>query len=81
MNLNLSNKTFIISGSSRGIGFKIAESLLKEGANTIITGRSKSLIKNQYNKLKSKFGLQVAYVDGDIKSNIVLKKIKNLLKK
>ena len=81
MNLNLSNKTFIISGSSRGIGFKIAESLLKEGANTIITGRSKSLIKNQYNKLKLKFGLHVAYVNGDIKSNIVLKKIKNLLKK
>ena len=81
MNLNLSNKTFLISGSSKGIGLKIAETLLSEGANVIITGRSKNLIKNQFNKLYSKFRLQVAYTNGDIKSNLVLKKIKNLVKK
>ena len=81
MNLNLFNKTFLISGSSRGIGLKIAETLLSEGANVIITGRSKNLIKNQFNKLYSKFGLKVAYTNGDIKSNLVLKKIKNLVKK
>ena len=81
MNLNLSNKTFLISGSSKGIGLKIAETLLSEGANVIITGRSKNLIKNQFNKLYSKFRLKVAYTNGDIKSNLVLKKIKNLVKK
>ena len=81
MNLNLSNKTFLISGSSKGIGLKIAESLLSESANVIITGRSKNLIKNQFNKLFSEFGSKVAYVDGDIKSDLVLKKIKNLVKK
>ena len=81
MNLNLFNKTFLISGSSKGIGLKIAESLLSENANVIITGRSKNLIKNQFNKLYSKFGLKVAYVDGDIKSNLVLKKITSLIKK
>ena len=47
MNLNLSNKTFLISGSSKGIGLKISESLLSEGANVIITGRSKNLINGQ----------------------------------
>ena len=36
---------------------------------------------NQFNKLYSKFGLKVAYTNGDIKSNLVLKKIKNLVKK
>ena len=81
MNLNLSNKTFLISGSSKGIGLKIAESLLSESANVIITGRSKNLIKNQFNKLFSEFGSKIAYVDGDIKSDLVLKKIKNLVKK
>ena len=81
MNLNLSNKTFLISGSSKGIGLKIAETLLSEGANVIITGRSKNLIKNQFNKLYSKYRLKVAYTNGDIKSNLVLKKIKNLVKK
>ena len=81
MNLNLSNKTFLISGSSKGIGLKIAETLLSEDANVIITGRSKNLIKNQFNKLYSKYRLKVAYTNGDIKSNLVLKKIKNLVKK
>ena len=81
MNLNLSNKNFLISGSSKGIGLKIAESLLSEGANVIITGRSKNLIKNQFNKLYLKFGSKVSYVDGDIKNNLVLKKIKSLIKK
>ena len=81
MNLNLSNKTFLISGSSKGIGLKIAETLLSEGANVIITGRSKNLIKNQFNKLYSKYRLKVAYTNGDIKSNLVLKKIKNIVKK
>ena len=81
MNLSLSNKTFLISGSSKGIGLKIAEKLLSESANVIITGRSKNLIKNQFSKLFSKFGSKVAYVDGDIKNDLVLKKIKSLLKK
>ena len=81
MNLNLSNKTFLISGSSKGIGLKIAENLLSESANVIITGRSKNLIKNQFSKLFSKFGSKVAYVNGDIKNDLVLKNIKSLLKK
>ena len=81
MNLNLSNKTFLISGSSKGIGLKIAENLLSESANVIITGRSKNLIKNQFSKLFSKFGSKVAYVNGDIKNDLVLKKIRSLLKK
>ena len=81
MNLNLSNKTFLISGSNKGIGLKIAENLLNEDANVIITGRSKKLIKKQFNKLYLKFGLKIAYMDGDIKNKSVLKKIKNLVKK
>jgi len=81
MNLDLSNKTFLISGSSRGIGFEIAESLLNEEANVIITGRSKKLIQKQFNKLYLQFGSKVAYVNGDIKNNLVLKNIKNLIKK
>ena len=81
MNLNLYNKTFLISGSSKGIGLKIAESLLNEGANTIITGRSKKLVKKQFNKLYQKHGFKVAHVNGDIKNNLVLKKIRNIVKK
>ena len=81
MKLNLLNKTFIVSGSSKGIGLKIAENLLMEGSNVIITGRSKNIIKKQYKKLNLKFGSKVQYVDGDIKKNSVLKKIRKVLKK
>lgn len=81
MNLNLYNKTFLISGSSKGIGLRIAETLLNEGANTIITGRSKKLVKKQFDKLYPKYGFKVAHVNGDIKNNLVLKKIRNIVKK
>jgi 3-oxoacyl-[acyl-carrier protein] reductase len=40
MNLNLQGKTYLITGSSRGIGRAIAELLLDEGANVVITGRT-----------------------------------------
>jgi 3-oxoacyl-[acyl-carrier protein] reductase len=81
MNLNLKNKNFIISGSSRGIGFKIAENLLSEGARVVITGRSKNLIRTQFKKLSLKFNPRVSFVHGDIKNKIVLKKIDKLIKK
>ena len=81
MNLNLSNKSFIISGSGKGLGLKMVEILLKEGANVVITGRKKNQIKNQFKILESKFGSKVAYVDGDITNNSTLKKIKNIVKR
>ena len=37
MDLNLKGKTALITGASRGIGKKIAETLAKEGANIVIT--------------------------------------------
>ena len=81
MNLNLKNKNFIISGSSKGIGLKIAEHLLNEGAKVIITGRSKKLLIKEFKKLLHKYGPNVLYVEGDLKNISVLKKIKNLIKK
>ena len=81
MNLNLFNKTFIISGSSKGLGLKMAEALLLEGANVVINGRTKNLIKKQFSVFDSKFKSKVAFVHGDIRENSVLKKIKKLVKK
>lgn len=37
---NLKGKTFIISGASRGIGLNIAEKLVKNEANVVITGKT-----------------------------------------
>lgn len=45
MDLQLHNKTALITGSTAGIGFATAKSLLKEGATVVINGRSNSRIE------------------------------------
>jgi NAD(P)-dependent dehydrogenase (short-subunit alcohol dehydrogenase family) len=40
MNLELTNKLALVSGSTAGIGFAIAELLLREGARVIVNGRT-----------------------------------------
>lgn len=40
MNLQLENKTALVTGSTKGIGFAIARLLAAEGANVIVNGRS-----------------------------------------
>ena len=40
MNLKLTDKTALISGSTKGIGFAIASQLAAEGARVIVNGRS-----------------------------------------
>lgn len=53
MDLQLRNKTAFISGSTAGIGFAIAQSLLQEGAKVIINGRSEAGIATAIDELKS----------------------------
>ena len=55
MNLNLKKKLFIVSGSTKGIGLKIAEELLKEKAKVIINGRDEQKFKKNLIKLKKNF--------------------------
>ena len=44
MNLNLTDKTALISGSTKGIGFAIASQFAHEGARVIVNGRSNNAI-------------------------------------
>lgn len=52
MDLKLKDKTAFISGSTTGIGFAIAHSLLKEGVKVIINGRNKQGVASSVQKLK-----------------------------
>ena len=52
MDLQLKHKTAFISGSTAGIGFAIAESLLKEGVKVIINGRSQSSVDDAVKSLQ-----------------------------
>lgn len=60
MDLQLIGKTAFISGSTQGIGFAIAQNLLKEGASVIINGRSEGKLTESVEKLKE------AFPEGDI---------------
>src|SRR5438034_4146096 len=44
MNLKLTDKTALVSGSTKGIGFAIATGLAREGARVIVNGRSEKAI-------------------------------------
>ena len=52
MNLNLKGKTALITGSTSGIGFTTARTLLKEGVTVYINGRNQSSVDNAVSQLK-----------------------------
>jgi NAD(P)-dependent dehydrogenase (short-subunit alcohol dehydrogenase family) len=52
MDLQLTNKTAFVSGSTQGIGFAIAQRLLTEGATVIINGRTQQRIDVAVKELK-----------------------------
>jgi NAD(P)-dependent dehydrogenase (short-subunit alcohol dehydrogenase family) len=51
MNLQLEDKTALVSGSSQGIGFAIAEALAKEGATVVINSNKQDLVDKAIDKL------------------------------
>jgi NAD(P)-dependent dehydrogenase (short-subunit alcohol dehydrogenase family) len=52
MNLQLDNKTAVVTGSTAGIGFAIASILAREGANVIVNGRSEKSIGKTIERIK-----------------------------
>src|SRR5262245_7457031 len=44
MNLELTDKAALVSGSTKGIGFAIATGLAREGARVIVNGRSEKTV-------------------------------------
>jgi NAD(P)-dependent dehydrogenase (short-subunit alcohol dehydrogenase family) len=52
MELELQRKRALVSGSTAGIGFAIAESLAREGASVIINGRSAARVESAAKKIR-----------------------------
>ncbi|MCP1649618.1 SDR family NAD(P)-dependent oxidoreductase [Pseudomonas nitroreducens] len=62
MNLHLSDKLALVSGSTKGIGFAIAQGLAREGARVIVNGRSQGSVDEALARLRS--GQPDARVEG-----------------
>jgi len=57
MQLNLSGKTALVTGSSKGIGLAIAETLLAEGCKVALNGRSSDQLNKATNQLQGSIGV------------------------
>jgi NAD(P)-dependent dehydrogenase (short-subunit alcohol dehydrogenase family) len=52
MNLELVDKTALISGSTKGIGFAVASQLAAEGARVIVNGRSDNAVNSALKQIR-----------------------------
>lgn len=77
MNLGLKNKTFIVSGSSRGIGLGIAKTLLNEGAKVFITGIDAIELDKTFSNLEKDYGGNVLSQSGDLNLPETLDRVEN----
>jgi len=74
MNLQLQNKTALVSGSSKGIGFAIARQLAAEGAHVIVNGRSGQAITTALEEIRRTTpAAEVEGFTGDLsKANVMI---------
>jgi len=66
MNLELEDKTALVTGSTAGIGFAIAKALSSEGARMIINGRSEDSVQRAMSELKSSAKGELIGFAGDL---------------
>lgn len=52
MDFHLAGKTAVIAASSQGLGYAIAEQLVKEGTNVVISGRDEEKLRNKMAELR-----------------------------
>jgi len=66
MDLQLAVKLALVSGSTAGIGYAIAESLAREGARVIVNGRTQAGVDQALDKLRHSTGRQLLGFAGDL---------------
>lgn len=66
MDLQIENKLALVTGSTAGIGYAIAEALANEGATVIVNGRSQASVDDAIAKLTAKVKGTVKGFAGDL---------------
>src|SRR4051812_14392853 len=75
MELQLTGKTALVAASSQGLGFAIAEQLVREGANVMISGREEEKLKQKVLELEQIGTGRAAYHKADITKNEDIKQL------
>ena len=78
MKLNFENKTALVSGSTKGIGFAIAKQLVEEGARVIINGRSEKNVTSALQEISKAY--PQARIEGFVGDLSTEKETQDLLK-
>lgn len=66
MDLKLTDKLALVTGSTAGIGYAIAEALAREGARVIVNGRSQAAVDEAAARLASATGRETHRFTGDL---------------
>src|SRR5438552_18331286 len=67
MDLQLTNKKALVTGSTAGIGFAIASLLAQEGASVVVNGRSPRRVEEAVERIRTQAkNAQVAGVSADL---------------
>jgi len=69
MELDISNKVFIISGGSEGIGAAISETILNEGGKVIIATRATEEVTNEFISRVDPTGKNINAIYGDLQES------------
>lgn len=65
----------IVTGGGTGLGYYLAEEVLKKGMEVCIIGRRESKLKEAQEKLSDKYGDNIQYIAGDISDEIFVKEV------
>lgn len=68
MDLQLTDKLALVTGSTAGIGYAIAEALAREGVQVILNGRSQAGVDEAVTKIKATTGKDTLSFAGDLSS-------------
>ena len=82
MNLELEGAIVAVTGSSRGIGYAIAEAFLKEGARVILSARDHAALQAAAGILRDRHGFdQVFIFAGDLEQSAVAEELCSFISK
>jgi 3-oxoacyl-[acyl-carrier protein] reductase len=66
MDMGIKGKTALVCAASKGLGKGCAQALAGEGVNLVITARGKDALEATANEIRTKYGVKVTAIAGDI---------------